>query len=161
MAKKTKKKADKVTTVNMPEALKRAEVAAYPTTGEIAAHVEESLRFYFQGIPQELHAIRASLLPFEDVLRGGCCGSDAGKSLLKPRLAGVPYFSVQAPDPQNGMNEYDFVITAGEIWATLMMYDGKGGVECDESFSITLDGLFNFLRQLPRHANAFASVGRF
>jgi hypothetical protein len=161
MAKKKATKKSKITTVNMDEARKKAETPAYKTSGGMAAQVEEALRFYLQGTPHDLHHIRASLLPFEDVLTGGFCGEDAGGLLSKPHLTGVPYFLVSASDPQNTRNEYDFVVTAEEIWATLMMYDGKGGVECDEPFLITLKGLHNFLRQLPRHADAFAAVDRF
>lgn len=54
-------------------------------------------------------------------------------------------------------NEYEFVITSSRIVGQLVMHDHEDGTaEYDTPFTMTLAGLHNFLRQLPRHANAFA-----
>lgn len=148
MAKKAKK--------TLAQAKKLATTPTYATTGPVAARVEERMRFYTQDTPQELHAIRASLLPFDDVIQGGCCGEDAAKFLHHPPAGRVPFFMVETPDPQSSMNQYQFVVTASGVTGQLLMYDGKGNAECDLPFEMSLSGLYNFLRQLPRHANAFS-----
>lgn len=146
MAKKTK---------TLAQAKKLANTPAYATTGSVAAGVEEKLRLCTQEAPQELHAIRASLLPFDDVIFGGCCGEDAAKYLDYSPAGKVPFFMVSVADPQNGMNEYEFVVTASGVTGQLVMHNGKGGAECDSPFEMSLSGLYNFLRQLPRPATAF------
>lgn len=141
----------------LAQAKKLAMTPTYATTGPVAARVEERLRLYMQDMPQELHAIRASLLPFDDVIQGGCCGDDAAKFLHHPAAGRVPFFMVSAADPQDSMNEYQFVVTANGVTGQLLMHDGKGRAECDLPFEMSLSGLYNFLRQLPRHANAFSN----
>jgi len=148
MAKKPKK--------TLAQAKKLAMTQTYATTGPVAARVEERLRLYVQDMPQELHAIRASLLPFDDVIQGGCCGDDAAEFLHHPLAGHAPFFMVEAADPQSNMNQYQFVVTASGVTGQLLMYDGKGNAECDTPFTMSLSGLYNFLRQLPRHANAFS-----
>jgi hypothetical protein len=140
----------------LAQAKKMATTPTYATTGPVAARVEERLRLYMQDMPQELHAILASLLPFDDVIQGGCCGDDAAKFLHHPPAGRVPFFMVETADPQSSMSQYQFVVTASGVTGQLLMYDGKGNAECDLPFEMSLGGLYNFLRQLPRHANAFA-----
>jgi hypothetical protein len=137
-------------------AKKAADTPAYATTGPLAAGVEKDMRFCMQSTPSELHAIRASLLAFEDVLTGGCCGKD-DRHLLGDDGTGSPFFMVSARDPQSDKNEYEFIITSGRIVGQLAMHDSEDGTaDYDTPFAMTLAGLHNFLRQLPRHANAFA-----
>jgi hypothetical protein len=137
-------------------AKKAAATTAYATTGPLAAGVEKDMRFCMQGTPSELHAMRASLLAFEDVLTGGCCGKDDCE-LLGDDGTGSPYFMVSTYDPQADTNEYEFVVTSSRIVGQLVMHDHEDGTaEYDTPFTMTLAGLHNFLRQLPRHANAFA-----
>ena len=138
------------------DAKKAARTPAYKTTGALSAGIEERMRFYLSDLPQELHAVRASLLAFDDVITGGLCGDDAAKFLDEPAAGRVPFFMVSAHDPQNTMNEYEFVVTASGVTGQLLMHNGKGEAECDVPFSMTLRGLYDFLRQLPRHASAFA-----
>lgn len=141
---------------SLAAARKEAATPCYKTSGLLAASVEERLRFYLQDTPVELHAVRASLLPFEDVLIGGCRGSNSD-DILGDDGTGEPYFMVQTLDPQNPENEYRFCVTPSRIVAQLEMHDGEGGFELDTPFCMTLTGLHNFLRQLPRNANAFAA----
>ena len=150
MTKKTTKKK------TLAAAKKSAATPAYATTGPLAAGVERQMRFHMQDTPPELHALRASLLPFEDVLTGGCCGEDDCE-MLDADGTGAPYFMVSSQDPQSDRHEYQFFVTPGRIVGQLVMHDGKGGSEYDAPFTMTLAGLYNFLRQLPRHANAFAN----
>lgn len=153
MATKTKASKKKQT---LAEAKKKAMTPAYQTTGPMAAAAEERLRFYLTDIPQELHAIRASLLPFDDVIQGGCCGADAAEYMRDPSVERRPFFMVSTSDPQNQMNEYEFIVTAAGVTGQLVMHNGKGSAECDIPFQMTLRGLHDFLRQLPRNANAFS-----
>jgi len=138
-------------------AKKAANTPAYATTGPLAAGVEKDMRFCMQSTPSELHALRASLLAFEDVLTGGCCGKDDCE-LLGDDGTGSPYFMVSAQDPQSDNNEYEFIITSSRIVGQLVMHDFEDGTaDYDTAFPLTLAGLHNFLRQLPRHASAFAN----
>ena len=138
----------------LAQAKKAANTPAYKTTGSITARAEERLRFYLQNLPQELQIVRASLLPFDDVVTGGCCGGD-DTEFLGDYGTGKPYFMVEISDPQNATNEYQIVVTASAVFATLVMNDGKGGAEYDEPVQMSIGGLYEFLRQLPRGAHAF------
>ena len=142
--------------MTLAAAKKAANTPAYATTGPLASGVEKDMRFCVQSTPSELHALRASLLAFEDVLTGGCCGKDDCE-LLGDDGTGSPFFMVSAYDPQSDKNEYEFIVTASRIIGQLVMHDSEDGTaEYDTPFNMTLAGLHNFLRQLPRHANAFA-----
>lgn len=144
---------------SLAAARKAAATPCYKTSGPLAAAAEERLRFYLQGTPVELHALRASLLPFDDVIIGGTRGDNSAEALgLTGKKWGEPYFMVQTPDPQNPSNEYRFVVSATCIIGQMEIHDEDGEVELDTPFSMTLAGLHNFLRQLPRHANAFAGI---
>ena len=98
--------------------------------------------------------MRASLMPFDDIIQGGHCGDD-DIAVLGDYGTGKPYFMVQTADPNNTMNEWEIVVTASAVFAVLAMNDGEGGRDYDDPVKLTLAGLYDFLRQLPRGAHAF------
>jgi hypothetical protein len=125
-----------------------------------AKSVEQRMRYCISDTPQELHAIRASLLPFDDVICGGCYGPAASEFLGDDDIVGDgPFFMVFVEDPANRENEYQFIVTAEGIAGQLIMHSNSdnGATNWDEPFPITLNGLYNFLRQLPRGAEAFGT----
>lgn len=140
------------------ELRKEAATPVYETTGEVAKSVEQRMRHDIRDTPQELHAIRASLLPFDDVICGGCNGSDASDFLGGDDIVGDgPFFMVFVTDPANRENEYQFIVTAEGVAGQLIMHSDDGATNWDEPFPMTLNGLYNFLRQLPRGAESFGT----
>lgn len=107
-------------------------------------------------VPQ-LVPIRASLIPFEGVIAGEHAGPQPQSRDYDPDEE--PYFTIHVNDPYYSNDEIWITFTADRItMKTLGQFTDRHGNEgClfDEEVEMTLEGVFDFLRQLPRHAHSF------
>jgi hypothetical protein len=99
----------------------------------------------------------ATLLPFYDVLMGTGAGPQPGTKYYD--LKEEPYFSVDVQNPQYPNLFYTFRVT--EHTVSLEHYealgDGSLGI-MDDPVDMTMEELWDFLRQLPRPAHSFARI---
>jgi len=92
----------------------------------------------------------ATLLPFCDVLMGSGAGPQPSTKYYDPKEE--PYFSVDVQNPHYPNLSYTFRVTEDvvtlEHWEALV----------DDPVFMTMEELWDFLRQLPRPAHSFARI---
>lgn len=97
-----------------------------------------------------LVCLRASLLPFDDVITEEFAGERTQAGDYEE-----PWFAVTVGDSQHQRAEVTFRFTADRITAQHVMYIKKRPTLVDEPREVTLDVVFNYLRQLPRPFSSF------
>ncbi len=115
----------------------------------IASNVNEKVALVREFAPN-LVCLRAALLPFEDVIAEEFAGPQATDDPDEE-----PYFAVTVGDSQYQRASVTFRFTADGITAEHVMYVKKKPVLVDEPRPMTLEAVFNYLRQLPRPISSF------
>jgi hypothetical protein len=118
----------------------------------IASNVNEKMSLVRELAPN-LVCLRAALLPFDDVIAEEFAGPQSQADDYDPDEE--PWFAVTVGDPQHQRAEVTFRFTADRITAEHVMYIKKRPTLVDEPREVTLDAVFNYLRQLPRPFSSF------
>ena len=118
----------------------------------LASDINDRMKMVREYAPN-LICLRAALIPFDDVIVEEFAGPQPQADDYDPDEE--PYFCVTVGDPQYQKGTVTFRFTADSITAESMMYVKKQPVLMDEPRPITLDGVFNFLRQLPRPLESY------
>jgi hypothetical protein len=99
----------------------------------------------------------ATLLPFYDVLMGCGAGPQPGTKYYDPDEP--PHFSVDVQNPQYPNLYYSFRVTERAVILEHWESSGDGGEQMvDDPALMTMEELWDFLRQLPRPARGFARI---
>jgi hypothetical protein len=99
----------------------------------------------------------ATLLPFYDVLMG--CGAGPQPSTKYYDPDEPPHFSVDVQNPQYPNLYYSFRVTEEVVILEHWESPGDGGEQMvDDPVFMTMEELWDFLRQLPRPAHGFARI---
>jgi hypothetical protein len=99
----------------------------------------------------------ATLLPFYDVLMGAGAGPQPGTKYYDPKEE--PYFSVDVQNPQYPNLSYTFRVTEHTVALEHWEAPGDGTMDLvDDPVFMTMEELWDFLRQLPRPAHSFARI---
>lgn len=117
----------------------------------IVKRVSKSLDCVKEYAPS-LVMLRAALTPFNDVIVEESAGPQHGCKYDSP--ADESHFTIEVQDPMYDGGTILIKFTANIITyeSILKLYDGEVS---DGEQPISLDGVFNFLRQLPRQPHAF------
>lgn len=118
----------------------------------LASEVNDTLAYVREFAPS-LICLRAALIPFEDVILEACAGPQPQGKHYDPDEE--PWFSVTVGDPQYQKSTVTFRFTADSITAENVMWLKKKPVLVDEPREITLAGVFDYLRQLPRPLSSY------
>jgi hypothetical protein len=118
----------------------------------IANEINDQLQYVREFAPN-LVCLRAALIPFEDVICESCAGPQPNGRDYDPDEE--PWFSVSVGDPQYQKCTVTFRFTAESIVAEHVMWEKKRPMLVDDPREMTLDGVFNFLRQLPRPLSSY------
>jgi hypothetical protein len=119
----------------------------------VAKQVNDPLKYVREFAPS-LTVARASLLPFEDLISAESAGPQNGESE-------EPFFEVMIDTTEYGQDARVAAhVTAEDVTVTVyeIMFDEDGEPEGEfemESWKSSLDGLWEWLRQLPRPARSF------
>lgn len=119
----------------------------------VAKQVNDPLRYVREFAPS-LTVARASLLPFEDLIMAESAGPQNGE-------AEEAYFEVSINDNQYGHDTRVAAhVTAEAVTMSVLelIFDEEGDPEGDcevDSWKCSLEGLWEYLRQLPRPARSF------
>jgi hypothetical protein len=123
------------------------------THAVISSAVSQALEDIRKVAP-ELVAVRAALIPFDDVIVAESWGPQPQAKDYNPD--DEPHFEINVQDPSYQNNTYRFEFTRHGIEMSYWELAGPGKEEMlDEPVAITLPRLFEFLRQLPRGAYSF------
>lgn len=119
----------------------------------VAKQVNDPLKYVREFAPS-LTVARASLLPFEDLIMAESAGPQNGETDL-------PYFEISITDSQYG-EELRIVahVTAESVTMSVLelVFDEDGDPEGDcevDTWKSSLEGLWEYMRQLPRPARSF------
>ena len=118
----------------------------------IANDVNEKMTMVRNYAPN-LVCLRAALMPFNDVIVEEYAGPQPKADDYDPDEE--PFFAVTVGDSQYQRATVTFRFTADEITAEHVMYVKKKPVLMDDPQPVTLDAVFNYLRQLPRPLSSF------
>ena len=118
----------------------------------IASEINENLAYVREYAPN-LVCLRAALIPFEDVIVEACAGPQPQAKDYDPDEE--PWFSVTVGDAQHQKSTVTFRFTADLITVENVTWIKKKPVLVDEPREITLAGVFNYLRQLPRPLSSY------
>ena len=118
----------------------------------IANEINDQLQYVREYAPN-LVCLRAALIPFDDVIVESCAGPQPNAKDYDPDEE--PWFSVGVNDPQHQKGMVTFRFTADSIVAEHVMWVKKTPMLVDEPHEMTLEGVFNFLRQLPRPLTSY------
>ena len=119
----------------------------------VARQVNDPLKYVREFAPS-LTVARASLLPFEDLVAAESAGPQNGD----PEEA---YFEVTVDTIQHGPDARVLArVTAESVTMTIieLLFDEDGEVEDEfvmDSWTCSLESLWEYLRQLPRPARSF------
>lgn len=108
---------------------------------------------YIREFAPNLICLRAALIPFDDVIVESFAGPQPQANDYDPDEE--PWFAVTVNDTQYAKGSVTFRFTADSITVENVMWVKKKPVLADEPRPITLDGVFNYLRQLPRPLASF------
>ena len=113
---------------------------------------------YVKTHAPELLLVRASLFPFDDVIAGEHAGPQRQGRDCDPEEE--PFFCIEVDVPENS-GRVTITFTATRITMRSMVHftdrQGKDDWLIDDEVEMTLEGVFDFLRQLPRHAFSFTA----
>lgn len=113
----------------------------------LASEINDRLAYVREYAPN-LICLRAALIPFEDVIVESYAGPQPQAKTYDPDEE--PYFAITVGDSQYQKSTVTFRFTADSITAENIMWLKKKPVLVDEPREMTLDAVFNYLRQLPR-----------
>jgi hypothetical protein len=123
--------------------------------------LRKSLR-HVKSFAKDLLLLRATLAPFEDVFISEQAGPQPQASDYDPTES--PWFIIEVDDIYHSKGWVQLMFTAKRITMTTLYRetdeDGEEELWGDEAVEITLDGVFEFLRQLPRGAHSFTAQRR-
>jgi hypothetical protein len=102
-----------------------------------------------------LLAARASLLPFADVICGWSAGPQPQSDDYDPN--DEPYFTLDIDDPSNRDGETWARVTESRVIVIVVTPTGEGEEVFAQEIETTLQGLWDYLRQIPRSAGGFFS----
>lgn len=125
--------------------------------GSLVEEIEKELAHYREQVP-ELMTLRAALLPFEDVIHTAMALRKGHSSCL----SGESHFLVGTYAPDNPEVAVWFVVYADrvETYSTSLPGSATEGWH-DPPEEISLNGMLDYLRQLPRPFQSFiAKNGR-
>jgi len=106
-------------------------------------------------VPQ-LMPLRATLIPFEDVICGEQAGPQPQSRDYDPEEE--PFFCIDVDTPDRSQQVWiRFTADRIKMQSIVHFTDRQGEEDClvDDEVEMTLEGVFEFLRQLPRHAHSF------
>lgn len=98
---------------------------------------------------------RATLLPFEDVISGESAGPQPNSDDYDPDEE--PYFTIDIDDTGNPRGETWAKVTAHGVAISYTVAGQDGEQFLGDEIKTTLDGLWDFLRQVPRSAGGYFS----
>ena len=119
----------------------------------VAKQVNDPLRYVREFAPS-LTVARASLLPFEDLIMAESAGPQNGET-------DQPYFEISITDSQYGEDLRIVAhVTAESVTMSVLelVFDEEGDPEGDcevDVWKSSLEGLWEYMRQLPRPARSF------
>jgi hypothetical protein len=118
----------------------------------VATACNDPLRYVREFAPS-LTVARASLLPFEDLVLCEVAGPQDGESE-------EPYFAIKVTDPSYGEGrQVSATVTADRVKIEILeiSHDSEGHVveHTLDHWRSSLEGLWDYLRQLPRPAYSF------
>ena len=117
----------------------------------IVKRVSKSLDYVKEYAPS-LVMLRAALIPFNDVIVEESAGPQHGCKYDSP--ADESHFEIVVQDPMYDNGRIVIKFTANLItYESILELDGESVTDGEEP--ISLDSVFNFLRQLPRQPHAF------
>lgn len=96
---------------------------------------------------------RATLLPFEDVICGESAGPQPQAQDYDPEEE--PHFTIEIDDPGNRPGETWAKVTAHGVTIGYTIVGKDGETFLGDEIKTTLDGLWDYLRQLPRSAGGY------
>lgn len=118
----------------------------------VADRINAATRYCREFAPGLVMA-RATLLPFEDVICGESAGPQPQSQDYDPEEE--PYFMIDIDDPGNRPGETWARVTAHGVTIGFTI-DGKDAENyLGDEIKTTLDGLWDYLRQLPRSAGGY------
>lgn len=107
---------------------------------------------YVKTIAPSLVPLRAALIPFNDVIVGETAGPQHGCKYDSP--ADESHFTIEVQDPMYDGGTILIKFTANSItYESILKLDDEEVSDGEQP--ISLDSVFNFLRQLPRQPDAF------
>lgn len=121
---------------------------------EVADRINEATQYCREFAPSLLMA-RASLLPFETVICGEHAGPQPDSSEYDPNEE--PFFVIEIDDPSNRPGETWAKVTASGVVVSYTIVTPDGESFMGDEIKTTLDGLWDYLRQIPKSAGNFFS----
>jgi hypothetical protein len=118
----------------------------------VADRINEATKYCREFAPGLVMA-RATLLPFEDVIYGESAGPQPAAQDYDPDEE--PYFTVDIDDPGNAGGETWAKVTAHGVVISYTVKTPDGETFLGDEIKTTLDGLWDYLRQLPRSAGGY------
>jgi hypothetical protein len=118
----------------------------------VADRINEATKYCREFAPGLVMA-RATLLPFEDVIVGESAGPQPAAEDYDPNEE--PYFVVDIDDPGNPNGQTWARVTAHGVSIFYSIKDHDGEQYLCDRIKTTLDGLWDYLRQLPRSAGGY------
>jgi hypothetical protein len=118
----------------------------------VAERINEATKYCREFAPGLVMA-RATLLPFEDVIVGESAGPQPAADDYDPNEE--PYFVVEIDDPSNPSGETWARVTAHGVSVFYSVKGEDGEQYLGDRMKTTLEGLWDYLRQLPRSAGGY------
>lgn len=120
----------------------------------VADRINEATKYCREYAPGLLLA-RASLLPFDDVICGECAGPQPKAKDYDPDEE--PHFTIDIDDPSNPGGQTWAKVTAKGVTIEYTIECADGEQFLGDTINTTLEGLWDYLRQIPRSAGSYFS----
>ena len=118
----------------------------------VADRINDATKYCREFAPGLVMA-RATLLPFEDVIVGEAAGPQPKAKDYDPDEE--PYFTIDIDDPCNQRGQTWAKVTAHGVTISYTIKTPDGEEFLGDEIKTTLDGLWDYLRQVPRSAGGY------